>query len=81
MAWQRIRAAGPGKFSAKLRMRTPFRGRMVAVELAVDVGLEAGLGLGAVAMAGPAAVEFCLLLMIEAIMQALFPRASAKGFH
>jgi hypothetical protein len=64
-----MRAAGPGKFSAKLKIRTPFKGRMGAV---VD---------GAVAMYFPEALRLSLQGMIEAIMQAPFTRATPKRFH
>jgi hypothetical protein len=46
MALQRMRAAGPGKFSARLKIFTPFKGRIGAA------------GEGAVAMRVPETVSF-----------------------
>ena len=68
ICWQRISAAGPGKFRAKLRIRTPLSGRregVVAEWMLVGVGI----------------VKLCVEFraMIEAIIEALHLNGPQAG--
>jgi hypothetical protein len=64
-----MRAAGPGKFNARLRMRRPLSGWMDAFDE------------GAFAICGYRSLECGLLGMIEAIMQPPSTCSRAKRFH